>query len=168
MANQFPVLFAGQRITAALLNQMIALKVVKPTDESLASSATLQNDNDLVLPLVANATYLLQMQLGYEGGTAGASDLKIGWTFPTGTTIRWMAIGNSTTPTFGSAVGKSESTVVGFATNGAGVLQSLFVSGEVTVSSTAGNLQLQWAQNTINATATIVHAQSWIRLERNS
>jgi hypothetical protein len=38
--------------------------------------------------------------------------------------------------------------------------------GTVTVGTTAGNLVLQWAQNTSSTTPTIVIAGSWLRVTR--
>ncbi len=50
-------------------------------------------------------------------------------------------------------------------TNGATSRNAMFW-GTVVSSSTTGNLQLQWAQNTSSGTATKVHAKSWLILDR--
>jgi ABC-type tungstate transport system permease subunit len=130
---------------------------VKTSDESVASSTTLQDDNDLVVALEANSYYHFEVMHVYTGHSA--ADLKVGFTGPAGSTghfsVRYSAAGA------GNAVG------------GAGALQSAVGSSTVSVSGsigyiytagTAGNLQLVWAQNTSNATATVMKEGSWIRV----
>jgi hypothetical protein len=51
-------------------------------------------------------------------------------------------------------------TAEAFGTNGTTTLMAAELSFTLVTSSTAGNLQLQWAQNTSNATATTVKAGS--------
>jgi hypothetical protein len=51
-------------------------------------------------------------------------------------------------------------------TSGSGNKWTVRMSGSVTVSTTAGTLVLQWAQNTSNGVGTIVHAGSAMLLVR--
>ena len=164
-----PVFTVGQVLTAALVNSWLApVAAVKTSNESVTSSTALQNDNELVVPVAASATYHLSAYLHYEGGTLGASDLKFGWTFPSGLTMTYAAsriseiTGN---PAGGGGVVIQSATALS-GSAGAGNSRSVAIEGTVTVSSTAGNLQLQWAQSTSNGTATIVHAGSYISLQR--
>ena len=53
-------------------------------------------------------------------------------------------------------------------TNGAGIVQEASMRGSIVVSTTAGNVQLKWAQGTSSGTGTIVHAQSSLKLQRVS
>jgi hypothetical protein len=139
--------------------------VIKGADQSVASSTTLQNDNALFLPLVANATYLFDVVLDYEGGTGGSSDLKWTWVLPTGATLRYVFTESSSAGV--AAVNMSAGSAVNTAgTNGAAFLKGVLMKGSVIVGSTAGTAQLQWAQGTANATPTIVHAQSYLALWR--
>ena len=80
--TNYPNILAGQRITAALLNSMQPQTVIKPTDQSVTSSTTVVNDNDLVSAVLASATYIFTCYLDYEGGTTGSSDLKWVWSVP--------------------------------------------------------------------------------------
>jgi hypothetical protein len=65
--------------------------------------------------------------------------------------------------TIGFARGVSGGTA---GTSGSGNQWTMRMSGTVTVSTTPGTLQLQWAQNTSNGVGTIVHAGSGLLLVR--
>jgi hypothetical protein len=146
---------AGGRITAAMLQAIAPNAAEKGASQSVTSSATLVNDDALYIALLADAEYRFDLWLLYEGGTQGNSDLKWAWTGPSGYTINYTLNGVGTggvgTPGFvrgaaGGSVGTNGST------NQLGVL----MVGTITTGSTPGTLQLQWAQNTPNATATTV------------
>jgi mannose/fructose/N-acetylgalactosamine-specific phosphotransferase system component IID len=161
---QFPAVAAGQRITAALLDQIIPLQVIKPADQSLTSNTTLQNDTDLTLPVVAGATYIFICYLDFEGGASGSSDLKLQWSVPSGAALRYAcphinAGGSNVLQNTNTAT-----TNVTLQTNGAATLLGVMMTGTLVMSSTPGNITLQWAQNTSSGTATIVHAQSMLLL----
>lgn len=164
MANA-GLIVAGSRILASVMGQIAPQAVIKGADQSLASSTTMQNDNALFLPVIANATYLFVCYLDYEGGTRGSSDIKHAWSVPSGGTLRYVKLGNNTSGV-AEIVTLAGATIWPDATNGAGSLQGLLMLGSLIMGSTAGNLQLQWAQNTSSATATIVHAQSLLSLWR--
>jgi len=164
-----PVFVDGNVLTAAQVNSWLEpVAAVKTSDESVTSSTALQNDNELVVAVAANATYHLTAYLDYEGGTLGASDLKFGWTFPAGLTMSYVAsrISNITGNPAGGGGVVIQTGVPISGSSGAGNSQSVSMDGTVVVSSTAGSLQLQWAQNTSSGTATIVHAKSYISLQR--
>lgn len=131
--------------------------VRKTADESVTSSTTLQNDNHLLLPVVANATYDLFLLCVFSGDTAG--DIKFAWSVPSGTVLRWVdqtgSSGLATDTDFYSAPGGT--TQVGFQ-----------IWATVVTSATAGNIQFQWAQNTSSATATIVRTNSHLKMQRIS
>jgi len=163
----FPVFLAGSRLTAGLLTSGEPIQVIKPADQSLTSNATLQNDNALTLPVVANATYLFRCMLDYEGGTQGSSDIKWTWTLPAGATMRYWLGRTSTAGAalIGEATGAQTLTA---GSSGAGNLNGILMDGTLIMSSTAGSITLQWAQNTSSGTATIVHAQSYLWLQECS
>jgi len=158
---------AGQKLTAAALDSFAApLAVIKPSDQSVTSSTTLVNDTALVVPVVASATYLFDCFLDYEGGTLGAADLKISWSVPAGATLRYDQLYRNTSGnpvTWGEGTNGAGNTM---GTGGAGTRFAAIMKGSLVMSSTAGSLQLQWAQSTSSATATIVHAQSFLALWR--
>ncbi|WP_274029442.1 hypothetical protein [Streptomyces sp. MMBL 11-1] len=129
--------------------------VRKTADESVTSSTVLQNDNHLVLPVVANASYSLFLLCIFSGDTAG--DIKFDWAVPAGTVLRWAdqtgTSGLASDTDFYSAPGGS--TQVAFQ-----------IWATVVTSSTAGSIQFRWAQNASSATATIVRTNSTLRLDR--
>lgn len=158
---------AGSRITAALFASVAPLAVIKGADQTITSSTTFANDNALFVSVVANATYLVQLFIDYEGGTQGSSDIKWTFTGPSGWTMRYQGIYRDTSGTvqancFTGASGPAAGT------NGAATLRSVGILGTIVTSSTPGTVQLQWAQNTSSGTGTIVHAQSSMQLWRIS
>lgn len=157
---------AGSRILASVLQGAIPLAVIKPSDQSVTSSTTLVNDTALLSAVAANATYLVFCYLDYEGATAG--NLKISWSVPASATLRFAQIGQNASRAATVSVTGSDSTAYTFGADGAGTLDALLMHGSLVTSSTSGTFQLQWAQGTSSATATIVHAQSFVALWRIS
>ena len=163
-----PTWTVGQVLAAADVNSwFVPLVAVKGSDQSVTSSTTLVGDLALFVPLAASCSYEVRCMINYEGGTRNSSDLKWGFSVPGGSTMRYSALfvgpGGSTnvqmlTGTSVNAAG----------TNGAGVIQSLQMTGLINVSSTAANLSFTFAQNTSNGTATIVHATSYLIAQRIS
>lgn len=132
--------------------------VYKGSDESVTSSSTLQDDNELVSPTLAtNVKYLVECQVFYTS-TSATPGVKFSWVGPTSATMVWGAgagyIGNST-------IGAVDA----WSISASAFDQALYTGILVTAGST-GTLQLQWAQNTSNGTATTVKAGSWLRLTR--
>lgn len=159
---------AGTRITAALLNSAIGLEVIKGSDESVTSSTTLQNDNELFVSVDANATYIFACYLNYEGGTTGSGDLKFLWALPSGATMRYSVPHvNASSVTIIDTTYTELITVI-CRTNTAGTLLGVTMEGVLVTSSAAGTMQLTWAENTSDSTPTIIHAGSSLALWRVS
>ena len=165
-SGQYPAFFAGQIITAALLQSLAPLNAYKAGDTPRATNTTLANDPDLSIPVAASAVYFLICYLDYEGGTLGSSDIKVQWNAPAGATLRYQAFGTNTSGAVASQGTRTQGTANAFGTAGAGNLQGLTMWGTLFMSTTPGSFVLQWAQNTSNGTATIVHAQSAMILLR--
>jgi hypothetical protein len=166
----FPTIAAGQRITAALLNSMLPVTVYKTANQAVTSSTVLVNDNELTLPVVATGTYLLDGFIDYDGQFGpGTGDIKLDWSLPSGATLRWGPLGNASNDTAQKYASNTNVTgnVLTAGTYGTGGSHNAATPrGYLAVSSTAGNVQLMWAQNASSATATTVYAGSWIRLQR--
>lgn len=163
------LIVAGSRILASVIQDVAPLAVVKLANQSVTSSTTLVNDNDFALPMVANAVYIFRAYFNYEGATATNAGMKFGWTFPSGLTMAFglarLEVDDATTDVSRSW---SQSAVPTIGSNGAGDVRAATLSGTIIVSSTAGTLQLQWAQNASNAVATIMHAHSYLAAWRVS
>jgi len=159
----------GTTLNAAL-NQLNDYDVFKrkAVDESVTSSVTLQNDDDLVAAVVASATYLVEWDLRIDGATAG--DFKYAWTGPAGATMRWVSLGHAVGDTTNVAQTTTDvaaiGTTVSHGTLGTGVSSHVHGSGILIVSTTAGSLQLQWAQDTSSGTATKALINSWLLARR--
>lgn len=160
-----PVWSVGQVLTAGDVNSwFVPLAAYKASDQSVTSSVTLVNDSALVIPLAANAVYDFELFLVINGPALGTGDFKMGWTYPAGTTMVYARAGFDTTNTW--VFNKTLQTdVVAFGTTGSGV-PVIRCSGTVVTAATAGNLQLQWAQNTSSTTATVVKAGSDLTAQR--
>lgn len=164
-----PTWVSGQVLTADDVNNwFIPLAAPKTVDESVTSSTTLQNDDQLVISNIdINTTYLFQCFLLYQGGTGGSSDLQITWAVPTGTFLRYAGAftgAGAGTSNVGSAFAASD--VLNLRTQGSGVKCGATYQGTLSVGSTAGSLQLRWAQVTSSGTSTTVNKQSIIILTR--
>lgn len=148
----------------------------KPADETVTSSTTLQNDDHLVLALSANATYEFEAFLfTIETGGDFVGDIKTAFAFPAGATVHLVGAGpHPTSFTTGTssvtewlARPTQTSSPTQTLTYGVGSGQTaLWMKGVIVVSATAGDLQLQWAQNVSDATGITVKAGSWIAAER--
>lgn len=169
----YPTAYAGQRITADQLNAMQPLYVEKAADQSVTSSTTNTDDTALLLPVEANAKYILTGMLLYSARSD--TDIKIGWTAPTSATLDWIAhaqIQGGTTgiASSGIVVDRQIQGNSAFPLGGAAAENTTYmtatVSGRLVTSTTAGDLQLNWAQITSNATASIMRAGSWLMLTR--
>lgn len=142
---------------------------IKGSDQSVTSSTTLANDNDLTLSVVANAIYEVWSHIIYDAATA--ADLKFAWTAPAGATFDWVQGGliSSADAVSGSMfVGACTLATVNTTVTGAGSGTNMVCrpSGLLQISSTAGSFTLQWAQQTSSATATRVRQNSYLRLMR--
>lgn len=151
-------IYAGSRILAADIRGVAPLSAYKGADQPLASNIVLQDDDDLLIAgLEANAVYAFKLDLGYNGGTLGSSDIKLGWMVPSGATMAYVLYGN-TTPGGVATNGfwETETSNPALGTNGTGTPIGAILEGTIAMSSTPGTLQLQWAQQTSSATATTV------------
>jgi len=163
----YPVINAGTTPAASVLQAMLQLIADKTADQPVTSSTVLVNDSALVIPVVANARYKVELEILYKGGTTGGSDIKVAFSVPSGATIAGRAI--TVANPLGVATGFiNQSSVLFSATNGTGNPLACACVFTFTTSATPGNLQIQWAQNTSSATATTVMAGSSLTAKRRA
>lgn len=161
--------YAGSSLTAAELNAIQPLQVIKQASQSVTSSATLVNDNALSVTLgVASAQYIFQAFFYYQGGTGGSSDMKFEWLVPSGATLEYAILGNGSGG--GSLLGNGYTggSVQTLRTQTLTTPCAAVMYGTLIVAATTGTLQLQWAQNTPSGTATSMLAGSSVTLVRVS
>ncbi|MFE9764609.1 hypothetical protein ACFYPC_08780 [Streptomyces sp. NPDC005808] len=164
----YPRWLSGDQPTPEDLNGLI-LSARKTVTEPLASSSTMQNDDELFVAVEASAVYRVELFLLSDSGTAGR--LKIGWAAPSGASLAWAVLGPTTAESTNTAIASlnmqtrttTEVASLGGSTS-TGVLALAF--GTLIVGSTAGNLQFQWAQNALSVTNTNVRAGSHLLLTR--
>ncbi|MFD9465325.1 hypothetical protein [Streptomyces sp. NPDC060027] len=151
-------------------NQYIA----KTADETVTSNATLQNDDHLVLPVVANAVYTFALDLYMTEATDFVGDFKMSFTCPASATFDMHGVGpHATSFTTGTSsdgewIGKLATSSAG-ATLAFGVgtgLTAVRVYGRLVTLGTAGNFTLQWAQNASDASGTTLKAGSFMTMTR--
>lgn len=141
--------------------------VRKTVDESVASSTAVQNDDTLLFAVAANEVWVFEVILSIE--TVTAADFRFRFDSPAGSSGVYGAIGAA----LGAASVESSArwSAGGFSlgittslgsTGGSGANTPVFIHGIIANGSTAGSLTLQWAQNTSDATATVVKANSFI------
>src|SRR3546814_13600211 len=82
----YPVIPAGARITDELLESMLPNVVVKSVAEPVTSSTALQDDDELLAPVAANAKYDVTLHLLHDSATAG--DLQFPFSAPASATMR--------------------------------------------------------------------------------
>lgn len=141
------------------------LKVAKTADETVNNSSTLQNDDELLLSLSANTTYMIEWI--FFAAIANASHwLKLAFTIPTGATLRvsarftredytWNTSGEDIQRLISTSWTAVNSWVTSFTSS-----MPVYIKWTVVVWGTAWNLQLQWAQQTAGASNTTVLAKS--------
>jgi len=154
---------AGEIVPASkwqdLLNERFPLPALKTADQDVGpSNVTLQNITQASVAMAANATYRFALALQYS--TNGTADIKIGFTGPAGFTMDYITVGSNAAAVTNFGVG-IQTTVVDFGGN----VTSAFLYGTV-VTTNAGTLQLQAAQNTSNASSTLVSAGTLLELVR--
>lgn len=166
----FPDVRAGQRMIVDVLRSMVYDEVVKATTESVTSSITFQNDDELFLPALANAQYHFTLMLLHD---AGATErFKMQFTAPTGAAVNWgihnVHINEVDSSTTVNDVSMPSRVLADAQSIGGGPSAGTcsFIEGVLTTSTTAGNLTLQWAQNTSGGTATRVRAGSVLKMKR--
>lgn len=177
MAWQSPRTWVSSEVvTAAQMNahvrdNLLALNgfVRKTADESVTSSATLQNDNELTIAIPAAGSYVIDLRLYGSSAANAAGDLRVGFTFPTGTFH--FGVGALDSSLASGAAADLAATGNLSATSGSTVL-GIGLSTTVTyskveallIATAAGTLQMQWAQLASNANASTIKAGSHMRM----
>lgn len=130
------------------------------------SNTTLENVTGVSFPLAANVRYAFEALVVYRSGTT--PDFKAAFTVPAGATVHYKSVATGATasePTTASLVINASAGTV--AAEGDSADRSIMFFGHVSNGSTAGNLQLQSAQSTSDASATTTKAGTWLRVALN-
>jgi len=125
----------------------------------------------LEFPVDANKTYAVEASLMVVGPNT-AADWKFGWSLPAGATMRWGLVSGltGTDDSWDAAstgnvprdlLTESESLARG---SQSGATFPILLKGTIRTAGTAGDVKLQWAQNTSDAGNSTVKADSYLRI----
>lgn len=142
----------GSNVTAPTI-------IVKTVDEQVVSSSTLQNDDELVLPVINNTLITIKTVLFCSVSPTG--DINLKWSFPTGTTIKWTATGIDSAAAVHRG-GLNETNIAHFSNDP----HCIVIDMAVSIGGTSGDLTLTWAQDWPDAIPTKVLAGSSILAHR--
>jgi hypothetical protein len=138
----------------------------RKTSDSVLVNDIIADDADLVVPLLANTTYMVRAVLIYDQTGANTADFKVAFTAPSGAVVqlvpRALSIGTTLSV---SAVRMEAWSGTGNIPAGTvtGVKTGMVIDGLVRTSATAGNLQLRRAQLvTDGANPTTLYADSYL------
>lgn len=129
--------------------------VYKSSDETVNNSSTMQNDDELFFSIGANESYFFTMWMIVNSNVT--ADLKYTFTVPSGCYMNWFDHYYYANFSAGDTVDRVDSNGTDFGS---------LMSGVIKNGSTAGTIQLQWAQNTMNASDTKVLKGSHILLTK--
>jgi hypothetical protein len=156
---------AGQDLTALSLNTAIdtsGIMVYQGADSTpVNNSVVLVSSSYLTLPVVANGFYIYESSILYDGNsTANFQHLIVCPNFSTnGALSRLNITVGGTTLLFNADTSLSTASAGG----GVGTVKPTTRSGLLAIG-IAGNVSIQFAQNTANASNTVLKQGSWIRL----
>ena len=166
-------IYTGGRILASAARNAWPQAVIKGIDQSSATAVgsfptTLDNDQELYLPVSASTSYLFCCYLDYEGDddTRPNGGIDYAWIVPSGATMRFQSIGR----TFGGGTTvkttQTDTTKYQLGSTGSGNLMAALIFGTLVTGTAAGTLQFTWTtyEMTMFRPETIVHAQSFLAL----
>jgi hypothetical protein len=141
--------------------------VRKTSDESVTSSNTQQDDDELLFQIAANEEWMVTVYGFVNGMNTGG--MKMGWSVPTSCTfLSNLWLGGGDTGLDSAAVFAMARTGQGLGVNNAvlashaGFILTTYIKND----SNAGTVNLAWAQQDSNGTATTLLAGSTLNAER--
>lgn len=170
----------GETVSAAQLNAEIRdqfnarvmTEVQQGTDQALPNNTTTLTDSSLTFSATANARYWYRLMASFRADTA--ADGKFAWTVPSGGAMsryQWglAAAGSGTAEGWSSVAMQlpaSATTAVASAAIGTSTSAAYHEEGIIAISSTAGSVTFQFAQNTGHASAIELRAVSKLLYQR--
>lgn len=156
----------------SLFSRGIFANKFRTTDATAVNNSTvLVSDAVLVAALPTAGRFQFELVLFYDSSTT--ADLKVAFTIPAAAVIRWGGVGPSTTVSggvgtaqFSVAIGSGTTITYGGSGVGTANTVALIAKGNVLMGGTAGNLQLQYAQQVADPTDTVVRAHSRLHVWR--
>lgn len=161
-----PTWSPGEVLASADVNQwFVPLAAITSADDTAVLNTTLVNEPTLFLPVVAAGVYEFRLNLTYSGSVTGG--FKYAFTVPAGTTgyYGWINLNAGGGPSSGAQNPITSANTFTIATLNA--LYYVTHYGQFTVGGTVGNLQLQYAENALDAThGSFIRAGSLLTAQR--
>lgn len=156
----------------SLFSRGIFANRFRTTDATAINNSTvLVSDAVLVAALPTAGRFQFELVMFYDSSTA--ADFKVAFTIPAAAVIRWGGVGPSTTVSAGVGTGQfsvaiGSGTSIPYGGSGVGTANTMMMiaKGNVLMGGTAGNLQVQYAQQTADPTDTVVRAHSRLHVWR--
>lgn len=183
MAESYPPLAGGQRITGTLMRSMLPMTARKTADTSRAATTTAVADPHLTFEVEASAVYTWHGWLKFDGPVGG--DFNIDFTTPSGALGEWTGWGAgvaaitsvNTTPALISDTASTRGYLIrtetndvtqsrSFGTLAVGTALTATLHGTLRVSTTPGTFSLDWAQLSSDAGSTTLYTDSWLEMRR--
>ena len=139
--------------------------VIKTADETVNNSVTLQDDNVLLFAAAANEKWQFEGVLILTAVNT-TPDFKMTFTGPAASVGSWAAIFSDETTVAVDAGSAALGTAQSFVS--AQVPRIVRFWGAIANGANAGNLTLQWAQDTATAVNTQVLAGSYIKYQKQT
>lgn len=177
MANLLVPMTSDQDLAAEFFNDSIdntRMVAYQTADQTVNNTTTYLESTDLVIPVTADASYILESCFFYD--TNSTADIKIRIRCPTVTGISLVAPWSSGTAITGVTNNINQQgsgpPVTDFEMPcggvSAGTVLSIRPAGWIEIFTGSGNITVAFAQNTANVSNTILKQGSWLALSRVS
>lgn len=152
----FPQVFAGQTLTADVINATRKRLIIQTADQVLTDQDT-EIDTEIIIPVEAGATYWYECLISYSAVSAASSALTYSWDAPTGTALARFTQSYITQPGTGSNTGsliiqRRPANTTGIPAGGSDAsspptnFHSAYDRGTISVGGISGNVVLQVRQ----------------------
>lgn len=158
---------AGEDVTADRLNSQFPQIAFQAVDSSpVNNSTTLVSSAYLVLPVVANSTYYIELLI--LSASASAADFKNNLTLPSGTGLIVPFGSDTAVAAATTSVTLDATTTLTWATGGrgTGTTHASNPKGFLDISTVAGDVTFRFAQQTANLSNTVLKAGSTMTIIR--
>jgi len=142
------------------INSMGPHLIGRKTSDQNFPNTTLANVTSLVIPVLANTVWRFTMPVIYSA--VAAADIKLGWTFPAGGRLTASVVGfdaalNTIYRQWDDTVSPGSTIALGGSIT---IRMHVVIEGVFITAGTAGDVQLQAAQNTSDATSSVIYTNS--------
>ncbi len=154
-----------QALAADILDLVFRIK--KAGDETVNNNNTLQNDDDLIVPVSANEIWVVRFYLRILQGASAAPNFKYAVVVPAAAVVSYVSYYGDDNDTNRAVTACGSSSAVAITViAGASERTFLVIDCIVTNGGNAGNIQLQWAQANATGVDTIVEEESCLIAHR--